>query len=238
MVFPLYACTGLPSTLSLCSRWRMAAVPPCHGTARGTRAAGDTPTWLCVAAGAELGMQDWALPGSLGTRVGMFWYSCQGCAPACHHHRGLKGSPAMSYSQGSCLVPRAQLALPSSPHFPGDQFSRNSFCLESSQVFFLLQPCSNCPKAPGSWIAGSTKGSTWSTMGKPSSTITPFLLLTSGPCLGLQGLKTRLVCDSYETAVPNLCFSHRGEPTSPSGRSQCHLAQPCCLPHQFSQGQS
>lgn len=140
-------------------------------------------TWLCMAAGAELGMQDLALPGSLGTRAGMFRYSCQGCAPACHHHRGLKGSHVTSHSRGSCLVPRAQLALPSSPHFPEDQLSRNSFCLESSQVFFLLQSCSNCPKAPGSWIARiarSTKGSTWSTTGKPSSTITPFLLLTSG----------------------------------------------------------
>lgn len=77
--------------------------------------------------------------------------SCQGCqAPACPHHRGLKGSHVMSYSRGSCLVPRAQLALPSSPHFPRDQLSRNSFCLESSQVFFLFQSCSNCPKAPGS----------------------------------------------------------------------------------------
>lgn len=225
VVCPHCVRAGLPSALSLCSRGRMAAVPPCHGTARETRAAG-----------AELGMQDWALPGALGTRSGMF--RCQGCAPACCHHCGLKDSHVTSHSQGSCLVPRAQLALPSSPHFPGELLSRNPFCLESSQVFFLLQSCSNCPKAPGSWIARSTKGSTWSTTEKPSSTITPFLLLTSGPCCGLQRPETKLVCGSCGRAAPSPHFLHRGEPTSPLGRCQCHLAQPCCLPHRFSQGQS
>lgn len=189
------------------------ATLPC--TARGTRAAGDVSTWLCVPAGAELGMQDWALPRSLGTRVGMFRYSCQGCAPACHHRHGLKGSHVTSYSRGSCPVPRAQLALPSSPHFPGDQLSRNSFCLESSQVFFLLQSCSNCPKAPGSWISRSTKESTWSTIGKPSSTNNPFLLLISGPCRGLQRPETKPVCGSYGRAVPNPCFLHRKSPPVP-----------------------
>lgn len=195
----------------LCSRWRMAAVPwHTQGCWRHLHMA------LCGRRG-RAGVQDWALPGSQGTRAGMLRYSYQGCAPPCHHQRGLKGSLVTSYSRGSCLVPRAQRALPSSPHFPGDQFSRSPFCLESSQVFFLLQSCSSCPEAAGSWIARSTEGSTWSTTGKPSSAIIPFPLLTSGPCLGLQGLKTRLVCDSHGRAVPNLCFLHRGEPTSPLG---------------------
>lgn len=119
-----------------------------------------------------------------------------------------------------------------------DQLSRNSFCLESSQVFFLFQSCSNCPKASGSWIARNTKGNTWSTTGKPSSTITPFLLLTPGLCHGLQRPETKPVCGSNGRAVPNPWFLHRAEPTSPLGRPQCHLAQPRCLPHRFSRGQS
>lgn len=210
-------------------------MPPCHGTARGTRAARDASTWLCVAEG-QAGDAGLGTARVTGDKSGDVQVLVSRMCSSLPPHRGWKGSHVTSYSQGSCLVPEPNLLCP--PHFPVDQLSRNSFCLESSQVFFLFQSCSNCPKAPGSWIAKNTKGSTWSTTGKPSSTITPFLLLTSGPCHGLQRPETKPVRGSYGRAVPNPCFLHRGQPTSPLGRPQWHLAQPRCLPYRFSQGQS
>lgn len=112
-------------------------MPPCHGTAKGTRAARHVSVRLLVGAGAELGVQEWVLPGCLGgTWMGMCRDSHQGCAPARHHCHGLKESPLGSYSRGSCLAPAVQLALPSAAPFPARQIQETS----SAEICLALSP--------------------------------------------------------------------------------------------------
>ena len=146
------ACACLPSLLSLCSRWRMAAVPPCHGTAGGTGAAGHVSVWLLVAARPELGAQEQVLPGWLGKVGGDVWglspRTCSGSPPS----PWFEGVPPrvlwLRVLPGSRSPNRSTFGTPlPSTADPGDQLSGNLFCLESSQVFFLVQSCSNCPKS-------------------------------------------------------------------------------------------
>lgn len=89
----------------------------------------DMPPHGCVWLQGRLGMQVWALPGSLGTRVGMFRYSCQGCAPACQH----------------TVVGRAPMSHPTAKVLPGSQSPTCSALLtsqetSSAEIHFALSP--------------------------------------------------------------------------------------------------
>lgn len=62
---------------------------------------------------------------------------------------------------------------------PGVQLSKNLLCLESNQIFFLAQTCSNCPKSTRQLHHQEDQrrhptSSTGSTIGKSSSTTNPF----------------------------------------------------------------
>lgn len=120
---------------------------PCHGTARGTRAAGHISMWLFVAAAADLGVLERVLPGWLGDMAG----DVQGPLP-----RASSGSPSPWFEGVPPVLPGSRspncsafgTLLPGAAD-PGDELSGNLFCPEFSQVFFLVQSCSNCPKSAG-----------------------------------------------------------------------------------------
>lgn len=141
----------------LCSRWRMAAVPPCHGRVpRGIRAAGGASTWLCVAAGAQLGLQGWALPGSLGTRAGMFRCSCQGCAPACHH-RGLRAPMSRPTAKDLAWFPEPRLLCPPHPTSQKTSSAEIHFALSPARSFFYFSLVRTAQKHQAAGLPGAPK---------------------------------------------------------------------------------
>ena len=145
VVYLQCACAWLPPLLSspllsLCSPWKMATVSPCHGT----RAAGHVSAGSSWLQGQSWGRRSGCCQGCWGTWVGVcsssppsLWF--EGVPPRVPWPRVLRGSRSPTRSAFGTPLPGTA--------DPGDQLSGYLFCLESSQVFFLVQSCSICPKS-------------------------------------------------------------------------------------------
>lgn len=154
---PMCLCLVPFAPLCAAGRGWCSAALPWHS--QRTRASGCISVCLFVAAGAELGAQEWALQigGNVSEDVlGLLPRTCSGSSPSPWFEgvpqqvlqpRVLPGSRSPTCSAFSSPLP--------STADPGDQLIRNLFCLEFSQVSFQSSLVRTAPKASGRRTQGS-----------------------------------------------------------------------------------